>query len=99
MNQRLLAVTIALIAMTATAAPAQAGFGSSPGSRSTEMGHGGPIEWGEWIADIERPSEDFRGREGADDGGAGFQRTRMASLPWVCWPASAPSASGAWASS
>ena len=67
MNQRLLAVTISLIAMIATAAPAQAGFGSSPGSRSQEMDHGrsltrGPTHYGEWIADVERPSEGHRGR-------------------------------------
>ena len=55
MYQRLLPVTIALIAMTATAAP-QAGFGSSPRSHSQEMDHG----YGEWIADTERPSEGYR---------------------------------------
>ena len=82
MNQRLLAVTIALIAMTATATPAHAGFGTSPGSHSQEMDHGrsaapaallagpgriahgtrDPNQYGEWIADTERPSEGYRGR-------------------------------------
>ena len=68
MNQRLLAVTIALTAVTITAAPAQAGFGSSPGSRGQEMDHGrsaahltrGPNQYGEWIADTERPSDGYR---------------------------------------
>ena len=82
MRQRLLAVTVALIATTATAAPAQGGFGSSPGSLGQEMDHGrsaatapavaGPgriaqvtadsNQYGEWIADVERPPEGLRRR-------------------------------------
>jgi hypothetical protein len=50
MKQRLLAVTIALAAMTATAAPTQAHVVRDP------------HQYGEWIADVERPAEGSRGR-------------------------------------
>jgi hypothetical protein len=50
MRQRLLAFTIALVATIATAAPAVAGVIRDPN------------RYGEWIADVERPAGDYRGR-------------------------------------
>jgi hypothetical protein len=54
MNQRLLAVTTALIAMTATAA---AGFADAGRIADATAG---PSQYGEWIADTERPSGGYR---------------------------------------
>ena len=58
MKHRLLAVTIALVALAATAPAAQAGFGSSPGR--TAPAASAANAFGDWIDDVERPPKGYR---------------------------------------